>query len=460
MIKIQRCLTITGNWRIDRSDKAGLPVIDSTDAALYDAINDPDAALNARHLTIDKSNSKMDYDVAIIGAGITGSSLASILCSTPNLRIALIDRSIRSLPGSTGHAPGFVGILNQLPELTYLAKQSVARYGKIPGGFQNVGGLEVDGDVSRAELARQSGLEAEVLSGEAAVEKARDLVRTAKEGVFFPQDGTADARKITHALQDEAEAAGVAMVEGNVERIDVVEGGYSLVMQTNITARHVVLCTNIWSGELAPTIPAIAVAHPYAYSKPHGEVETMPFVRWPSEHVYARDHGKRFGFGSYDHSPVHVTARSCAYGAWMDFEGAMEKGVGFMPDSARALFEGIEGVDKVEDGVRPADVNMDKAYAFNGVFCVTPDGLPLVGRLEREGKTGKWCVLGSWVTHAYGNAEVLASLLEEAEGREADGGEASDESMKRALDPLRFKDFEEAKAAALRSYNDIYNKDK
>ncbi|KLT40138.1 hypothetical protein CC85DRAFT_304459 [Cutaneotrichosporon oleaginosum] len=70
-----------------------------------------------------------EYDIAIVGAGIVGSCLAAQLA--PHARVLLVDRDVRGLRGSTGHAPGF------------LAKRTVASYRAIPGGFDVVGGLEV-----------------------------------------------------------------------------------------------------------------------------------------------------------------------------------------------------------------------------------------------------------------------------------------------------------------------------
>ncbi|CAK9782031.1 unnamed protein product [Cutaneotrichosporon oleaginosum] len=82
-----------------------------------------------------------EYDIAIVGAGIVGSCLAAQLA--PHARVLLVDRDVRGLRGSTGHAPGFVGQLNELAPLTELAKRTVASYRAIPGGFDVVGGLEV-----------------------------------------------------------------------------------------------------------------------------------------------------------------------------------------------------------------------------------------------------------------------------------------------------------------------------
>ncbi|KAH0080634.1 hypothetical protein KCU66_g20101, partial [Aureobasidium melanogenum] len=50
----------------------------------------------------------------IIGAGIVGSSLAYFLSeSTPKTSILVLDRSLGTIAGSTGYAPGFIGQYNE-----------------------------------------------------------------------------------------------------------------------------------------------------------------------------------------------------------------------------------------------------------------------------------------------------------------------------------------------------------
>ncbi|KAH0062212.1 hypothetical protein KCU96_g20428, partial [Aureobasidium melanogenum] len=62
----------------------------------------------------------------IIGAGIVGSSLAYFLSeSTPKTSILVLDRSLGTIAGSTGYAPGFIGQYNEKSSLTQLAIESI-----------------------------------------------------------------------------------------------------------------------------------------------------------------------------------------------------------------------------------------------------------------------------------------------------------------------------------------------
>ena len=61
--------------------------------------------------------------IIIVGGGIVGAALAFHLSKAESENhIILIDKSLETLLGSTGHAPGFVGQLNESPVLTRLAK--------------------------------------------------------------------------------------------------------------------------------------------------------------------------------------------------------------------------------------------------------------------------------------------------------------------------------------------------
>lgn len=416
------------------------------------------------------------YDIAIVGAGIVGSSLAAALA--PHARVLLVDRDVRGLPGSTGHAPGFVGQLNCVLPLTELAKRSVQAYRGIEGGFDVVGGLEVALSTTELEelehrraLAESSGLRASLLSPEEAVAIAPDFVAESAGALHFPDDGTANARVLALAFQDRARQAGAAALDADVSAVTPSSGGVTLTTSRGeFKAAKAAICTGVWAAQLAPALmAAVTVAHPYAYSHaraPRGY--TSPFVRWPSRHVYARDHGRRDGLGSYDHDPVHVSSRAMARhrtatGAWDEmFDGVIQRGLALLPSASHGGFadpvvadagSAAEGGERAAQAYETAENAKaeGRAYAFNGLFQVTPDGMPLVGRVQ----DGVYVAVGVWVTQGAGAAGLLADLILEDMGR----GPAKDVELRKAVDPLRFAGGEGEIEAALRTYNNIYNKD-
>jgi sarcosine oxidase len=404
-----------------------------------------------------------EYDVAIVGAGIVGAALAAHLA--PRASVLLLDRDL-SVRGSTGHNPGLVGQLNRLPPLTELARRSVAAYRRIPGGFDDLGCLELaltkpEMEVLRArgKLARASGLPATLVSQSEARRLAPAFVADAVGGLHFPDDGAASPKLLATSYHAAAAAAGATLLAADVIRI---AGGGVETSAGCFRAKAVAVCTGIWGAQLLPlAVGAVVVGQGYAYSAVRRPRTASPIVRWPGAQVYGRDHGDRDGIGSYDHAPVHVPpsylgGHATAASAWAKvLNGAMEKALALLPEQTAARFEGRvtagAGGD-VQDAIGRAR-GAGQAHVFNSLFQVTPDGYPLVGRVEG----GVYAAIGVWVTHAYGAAGVLADMILEELGR----GEMKDEDaeIRRALDPLRFAG-QDVVREALGTYNDIYNRKK
>ncbi|KAF4777208.1 FAD dependent oxidoreductase [Colletotrichum scovillei] len=416
--------------------------------------------------------------IIIVGAGIVGSALAHFLSSsspsspTTPRTITLIDRSFGPLLGSTGHAPGFVGQFNESPVLTKLAIDSVSEYTKIPGGFDTVGGLEIafqpagcERLKARCATASQRGLAAEILSLREAHTLAPELVRQEESpgsgaAVFFPTDGTADACRITSFYQDSAKKAGVEFLQTSVEKLLLTPDGRIKGVQVldlgsaqQLEADKVILTTGIWARDLCRDlpfpVPVIPVGHPYMHARTRtplppresakSKSESLPFVRWPEHHVYARDHGTRYGIGSYDHPPVGCAPNAqdgTAIGVWIpDFRQTLEAARKMLPTATAAEFE--------ED----ASENQTKSRSFNGIFSMTPDNMPLAGAVRSV--PGLHMAVAVWVTHAAGTAKFLTGLL---------NGNGVDQETLGALEPERFagRDFATLEEESLCGYNSIY----
>ncbi|KAJ4020218.1 hypothetical protein NW752_005324 [Fusarium irregulare] len=387
--------------------------------------------------------------VIIVGAGIVGSSLAYFLSQSPNPRnITLIDRSFTSLLGSSGIAPGFIGQFNESEVLTKLATDSVSEYVKIPGGFDRVGGLEIafqDAGIqrlrTRCQDAERLGLPAKMMSIEEAHRLAPDLVNESDAGsaLLFSDDGTANAVKITTWYQEEAKKNGVNFVEADVQKLFISQGSITGVeildngSPSQLNVDKVVLATGIWAQVLASAldfpVPVIPVGHPYMHGQTRSPLpRKLPFVRWPEHHVYARDHGTNFGIGSYDHQPIGQKPSDTATGDWVDwFKQPLKFATGLLPPVAAGEFK---------DG-----------RMFNGVFSMTPDNMPLAGKVGSV--EGLYTAVAVWVTHAAGTARFLTDVID---------GKDADERRITALDPERFRgqNFEELEEKSLQGYNSIY----
>ncbi len=390
-----------------------------------------------------------DIEFLVVGAGIVGSAVARELA--PRHRVLVVDAGPPTLTGSTGHAPGFIGEFGGAAVATELATLTTRAFARIARGdrtvFERTGCLEVATTeagaavlAGRARDALAQGLRAVPVSPADAAAMAPETVPATGvvAALHFPDDATADAGAVTAALRAHAEGDGAVFAWHTrirsvharpAERVRIATADGRM-----FTAEHVVLCTGIWadaclrpsSGGPSPIVP---VRHPYVYGPVvGGETVTRPFVRFPEHHVYARRHGRRWGFGTYDHAPVpaDATTLASALRRWDGrFDDAVARGLERLADPAR--FTPTERVD--------------------GVFAVTPDNLPLVGPV----RDGIWMAAAVWVTHSVGAAQVLAALVE---GRPAPVGDPA------ALSPRRFDAWDPgiARRAALRHYNDIYER--
>ncbi|KAK3372735.1 FAD dependent oxidoreductase [Podospora didyma] len=416
------------------------------------------------------SNSHNPEDtILVVGAGIVGSALAYFLslpdadANTKRSKIIVFDRSLDPLVGSTGHAPGFIGQFNQSAALTQLAVDSVAEYAKIPGGFDSVGGLEIATSAeavkkleSRLKTAVGLGLPAEMITMQRAAELAPKLVKPSNEGaaLHFPTDGTADAGRITSYYREEAQKQGVQFVQGEVVELLTANGrATGVVVPTpssdqsappvdkTFLANKVAITTGIWAQDLLDRdvvgypVPVVPVAHPYAYSQPKEPSKSkMPFVRWPEHHVYARDHGDRYGLGTYDHKATTYTPENdTAIGDWLDnFDVPLESAKELLPASTSALFT-------------PA------SKKFNGIFSMTPDNMPII--CETALVSGLFMAVAVWVTHAAGTAKYLAKVIQGAPDLGDKYFDVWDSTNPSRFNGKTYKDLEER---CLRGYNNIY----
>lgn len=242
---------------------------------------------------------EMSQRVIIIGAGIEGSSLANILAERKAFQqIVVLDVDMSSLPGSTGHAPGFVGQLNEIHVLTELAKRSVQHYVDIPNGFDRVGDLEValskeggENLKKRYDLAQANKIPAEILDSKIVLRKGKGLVadRNVQSGLLFPKDGTANAQAITMHEKKEAQSRGVVLFDATVNKIRKDGSDHATGVSADKGDIHtgtVVCSTGIWSLQLLPMLPVYPVAHPNVHSTEHAKRDTKtPFIRWPERHV-------------------------------------------------------------------------------------------------------------------------------------------------------------------------------
>lgn len=98
----------------------------------------------------------MTRDIVVIGAGIVGLCVAGAL-ARKGIRALVLERDEGPPRGSTAFAPGFVGLYNDVPILTELARASAAIYATAEAGFARSGGLELaTSDAGVADIVRRA----------------------------------------------------------------------------------------------------------------------------------------------------------------------------------------------------------------------------------------------------------------------------------------------------------------
>jgi glycine/D-amino acid oxidase-like deaminating enzyme len=303
-----------------------------------------------------------------------------------------------------------------------------------------------------------------MISAEDAAALAPDFIdrETVRMGLYFPSDGTANAQVITSYYTQEARAKGVDFLEvdvvGFARKNGVIEAIRTADGEINLTGSTVILATGIWTSSLTGDkevsitkfpVPIIPVAHPYTFTPPRPvrPGKPYPFVRWPEHHVYARDHGDHDGLGSYDHAPLELKPNQSAIGTWpSSFDKVLSEASSHLKNGGDFLVQGRQ-----DDSDR-----FEEKKPFNGIFSVTPDNLPLAGRVSDVGNL--WLCAAIWVTTAAGTAKLIAR--EVLRGSQ-EGISDSNVGVLKALDPARFQgvEGEVLTAQALERYNNIYNKE-
>jgi glycine cleavage system aminomethyltransferase T/glycine/D-amino acid oxidase-like deaminating enzyme len=364
--------------------------------------------------------------VVIIGAGIVGCSAAYHLTRLGWRDVVVLDQGpLFATGGSSSHAPGLVLQTNSSKTMTTLARRSVELYRQLTvegrSCFDVVGSLEVATTPERlAELKRRRGLatawglEAEMVGPRAAQELVPLLDAELLTGALWvPADGTARAVDAGQAMAEIAGERGATFHgQTRVTAIERDHGRVSAVVTADgqrITADTVLVCAGFWGpllGRIAGVeIPLLPCQHQYAKTAPlealagaTREIE-MPILRYPDCGIYGRQHGERYGVGSYQHQvlpvdPDHLRRHE---------DGPpMPSLMPFTPeDFAPAWRDAAE--------LLPALAGSRIEESLNGIFSFTPDGFPLLG--QAVDVPGLWVAEAIWVTHAGGCGEVVAEWM-------------------------------------------------
>ncbi|MFC7156816.1 FAD-dependent oxidoreductase [Halomarina halobia] len=367
----------------------------------------------------------------IVGAGCVGCSAAYHLTDLGREDVVVVDQGpLFETGGSTSHAPGLVFQTAGNELMTRMAAYTRELYADLDG-FRTCGGIEVAYSPERwAYLKRKRergmayGIEGgELLSPEAVAERVPQIDESViRGGYYVPTDGKAHAVDVSATMAERASERGAEFYgHTTVTDVEVEDGAVRAVVtdRGRVAADEVLVATNIWGplfGDMVGVdVPLVPCAHQYLVSD---ELDTLagatreieqPILRHQDYSLYFRQHGERYGVGSYNHAPLLVDPEDI-----LAPEEAPE-----MPSirefTAEHFYENThpDHDRSAHDAARelvPALGDCEFTSRINGMFSFTPDGMPILG--ETEEVDGLWWALAIWVTQSGGAGEVVAEWME------------------------------------------------
>lgn len=204
------------------------------------------------------------YDVVIAGGGLVGASTAFAL-ARQGLRVALIERRFCGAQAS-GVNYGGVRTQGRVVEQMPLAVRARRVYGRLPeligmdaefvvSGHLRIACREADLDVldAWAAMAREFGVAAQVMRGEAFRTRYPWLGAAAIGGSLCPSDGHANPRLLSPGFAQAARREG-AHVREQTTLSDIAFDGTCFHMRAGddrITSRWLVNCAGSWANRIA-----------------------------------------------------------------------------------------------------------------------------------------------------------------------------------------------------------------
>ncbi|WP_224336505.1 GcvT family protein [Haloprofundus halobius] len=372
----------------------------------------------------------------IVGAGCVGCSAAYHLARLGREDVVVVDRGpLFETGGSTSHAPGLVFQTSGNKLMTKLASYTRDLYSELDG-FRECGGIEVAATEDRwnflkrkREWGQSYGIEGgELLSAAEVKERIPQIDESVVRGGYYvPSDGKAHAVDVSETMAERArDAAGTAFYgETEVTDVETADGEVRAVVtdRGRIECDEVLVATNIWGplfGDMVGAdVPLVPCAHQYLVSEPLDELAEadrgieQPLLRHQDYSLYFRQHGESYGVGSYNHEPLLVDPADIYGPEKLDDLGLEYPSL--REFTAEHFYENThpDHDRSASDAARelvPALGTADFESGINGMFCFTPDGMPILG--ESESVDGLWWSLAIWVTQSGGAGNVVAEWME------------------------------------------------
>jgi dimethylglycine dehydrogenase len=368
---------------------------------------------------------KSHVEVAIIGGGVTGCSIAYHLMKAGFRDVILIERT-ELTAGSTWHAAGGTGAFGGGANATYLHNYSFSIYPRLEKetgqscGFHHVGALALARTDERVDelqrhhmAARRAGLETRFLSIAETLEQAPILDPSTIKGVLSePHFGHVDPSGVTQAFAKGARDMGAEIVRQNpvLDTRQRPDGTWDVVTRNGtIHAERIVNAAGLWAREVAAmagiALPLMPVEHHYLVTENVPEIEALafelPLIGDADSEYYMRQEGKGLLLGVYEDPCTH----------WAEKGTPLDFGHELLPNQIERIDRNfLQAVEAV-----PALGRAGVKRIINGPMIFSPDLNPLIG--PYPGVANYWCACGVMTGFSQSAAigMVLAGWMKEGE---------------------------------------------
>ena len=368
---------------------------------------------------------KSHVEVAVIGGGVTGCSIAYHLMKAGFREVILIERS-ELTAGSTWHAAGGTGAFGGGANATYLHNYSFSIYPKLERetgqscGFHHVGALALARTDERMDelqrhhmAARRAGLETTWLSVEEMVKRCPILDHSTIKGVLSePHFGHVDPSGVTQAFAKGARDMGAEIVRHNpvLDTKLRTDGSWDVVTKHGtVRADRVVNAAGLWAREVAALagiqLPLMPVEHHYFVTETIPEIQALefelPLIGDADSEYYMRQEGKGLLLGVYEDPCTH----------WAETGTPLNFGHELLPNQLERIDKNfLQAVEAV-----PVLGQAGIKRIINGPMIFSPDLNPLIG--PYPGVPNYWCACGVMTGFSQSAAigMVLAGWMRERE---------------------------------------------
>lgn len=348
---------------------------------------------------------EQEFDIAIVGAGIVGTSIAYHLARRGGVRVAVLEREINPGMGSTAKAAGgirvqFASEINvDLSRLSLPDFESFSQEMGVEVTFFQTGYLwlatkraEMELFEKNVEIQRRHGLDVRLVTREEIAKLAPyvrldDLVG----GTFHGRDGYAPPADFVQGYHKRAKELGARFFFGC--EVKGFRGTTVLTNQGEFAASKVVCAAGAWSGKigemLGVAIPIVPVRRQCFVTEPirDGLVHPIPMTIDYTTGIYMHSEsgGLLVGKAKVDEAP--------GFNEVVDYE--------FLEHTAELAMHRVPLLERAT--VRTG---------WAGLYEVTPDHHPILG--EIPGRAGLYIAAGfsgHGVMHAPATGRLMAELL-------------------------------------------------